>query len=93
MDVDEEADEESLQSPPQLSAEEYADLQRKLKKERQKRKAQEAMALNEITRLIPPGVAQRGGQGNVHTPREERSPAPEGFAEKLKQKFLGKKSE
>lgn len=51
------------------------------------------MALNQITRLIPPGVAQRGGQGNVHTPKEEQPPPPahEGFAEKLKHKVLGKK--
>lgn len=91
MEVEEEAYEESLQSAPQISAEELVDLQCKLKKGRAKHRAQEAMALNEITRLIPPGVAQRGGHGNVHTPKDEHAPAHEGFADKLKHKVFGKK--
>ena len=95
-ELDEEADEASLQSsgpPPPVSAEAYAEVQRKLRGERQKRRAQEAMALHEITKLIPPGVAQRGGQGNVHTPKEDHAPPHEGFADKLKHKVLGKKKE
>lgn len=51
------------------------------------------MAVNEITKLIPPGViAQRGGQGNVHV-EKEHAPAHEGFADKLKHKVLGKKKD
>lgn len=91
VEVVEEADELSLQSAPQISAEEFADLKHKLQQGRAKHRAQEAMALNEITRLIPPGAPQRGGQGNVHAPKNEEPPAHEGFAEKLKHKVFGKK--
>lgn len=78
---------------PQASAEAKADLRRKLDRERQKHRAQEVMAVNEITKLIPHGVAQRGGQGNVQTPKDEVPPQHEGLADKLKHKLLGKKKD
>lgn len=83
----------SLQPPSQMSTEAYADLRRNLAGERRRHRAQEAMAVNEITKLIPHGVAQRGGQGNVHASKEEHPPVHEGFADKLKHKVLGKKKE
>lgn len=55
-----------------------------------KHQKQESMARHEITKLIQPVSAQRGGQGNVH--KEEPPVAVhEGLADKLKHKLLGRK--
>ncbi len=59
----------------------------------QKQKAHELVALNLTTKLTSRVFAQRGGHGNVHTPKEEVPPGQEGITDKLKNKFLGKKKE
>ncbi len=59
----------------------------------QKQKALELVALNLITKLTSPVFAQRGGHGNVHTPKEEVPSGQEGITDKLKNKLLGKKKE
>lgn len=54
-----------------------------------KHKKQESMARDQITKLIPPSSAQRGGQGNVH--KEPVVQVHEGLADKLKNKLMGRK--
>jgi hypothetical protein len=51
------------------------------------------VAFNLISKLTSPSFAQRGGHGNVHTPKDEVSPGQEGITDKLKNKLLGKKKE